>query len=489
MGDNLKSKAVKGIGWGFADNVLSTGLMAVVNLLLARLLSPAEFGLVGITSIFITFSTSLVDSGFTAALTRSRSVGKEDLDTVFHFNMVVSVFLYGLLYFSAPAVASFFAQPVLSGMLRILGLVLLLSAAGIVQKAILIRKIDFRTQAMVSVVSSAVSGILGIGMALNGYGVWSLVAMQISRVGISSVMLWYFSSWLPSFSFSFRSLSRMYAFGGRLVLSSIISLVWTEIYAFVIGKMYHPSVLGQYSRADKFRNMVTQNVSLVMQRVSFPVLASIQDEKERQLRAFRKVMKTTVLISFTGVLGLAAVSEAAVVLLVGDQWLPAVHYLRIMCLSGMFIPLVMCSANILNANGHSGMTLWLEIMKTALATVPVLAGLRYGMDALLWSMIPVNFVAYLVHAACISRKMGYGLAAQLKDILPVFAVSAVMALLAYSVTVLEMSLWVELPVQLSVGAATVVLMYEYVFRLEEYHDVRNALLDFIRSACEKMRKV
>lgn len=476
MEGELKHKTAKGVSWGFVENVAGTGLLALVNLVLARLLTPSEFGLVGMTAIFITLSTSLVDSGFTAALTRKKNLSGGDLDTVFYFNFATALLLYGVLYFSSPYIASFFNQPVLVPMVRVLGLSILISAAAIVQKAIFIKKIDFRTQAVISLLSSFVSGVVSIWMAYAGFGVWSLVALQISRAGITALLLWLFSEWKPSLRFSWSSLKEMFAFGGRLQLASIIGIVWNEIYSIIIGKVYTASVLGQYSRADKFRNMVTQNVALVMQRVSFPVLASIQDEKERQVRAYRKVLRTTVLISFTSVAGLIAVADAAILTLFGDQWIPAVHYLRILCLSGLFVPVIMCGGNMINANGRSDLTLYLEILKTVLAVVPVLLGIYISIDALLWGMVGVHFIVFVITGISVSKVMEYSFADHMRDVLPVLAISLVMMCAVWPVSLAGLPYWLELAVQVAAGAAIVIFIYEKVYRCEEYYDIRNILL-------------
>lgn len=478
--ENLKEKTAKGVEWGFIDNLGGTGILAVVNLVLARLLTPQEFGIVGMTSIFITLSTSLVDSGFTGALTRKATVDEKDLNTVFYFNLLTSCVLYAVLFFTAPLIAVFFSQPVLTGVIRILGLSLIVTALSIVQKVILVRKLDFRTQAIVSVVSAVVSGAAGIWMAAAGFGVWSLVVMQLLRLALATVLLWLFSRWMPAFLFSVSSFREMFSFGGRLLLTAVISTVWSEIYSFIIGKVYAPSVLGQYSRADKFRNMVTSNVSIVMQRVTYPVLASIQDEKQRQARAYRKILRTTVLISFTSVLGLAAAAESFVLTLVGEQWVPAVGYLRILCLSGLFIPLMMCSSNIINANGRSDTTLYLEIMKTVLAVIPVLAGIFISMEALLWCTVAVSAVSYLVYALMVSRSVDYPVRAQLKDIAPYFVSSAVMASVVFCLSWLPVPQWAILLIQLAAGVAVTVFTYEKVYRNEEYQDVKNALLKLMK---------
>ena len=480
MEDSLKEKTAKGVKWGFIDNLGGTGILAIVNLVLARLLSPQEFGIIGMTSIFITLSTSFVDSGFTGALTRKKEVSEKDLNTVFYFNLLTSVCLYLLLYFTAPLISGFFGQPILVPVIRILGLSLIVTALSIVQKVLLVRKIDFRTQAVVSVIAAVLGGATGIWTATAGYGVWSLVVMQLVRLSLTTVLLWFFSGWMPSFMFSTDSFREMFSFGGRLLLTAIISTLWSEIYSFIIGKVYAPSVLGQYSRADKFRNMVTSNVSIVMQRVTYPVLSSIRDEKERQGRAYRKIIRTTVLISFTAVLGLAAVSEAFVLTLVGDQWIPAIGYLRILCLSGLFMPLMICSANIINANGRSDTTLYLEIMKTLLAAIPVLAGIFYSIEALLWCTVAVSAVSYLVYAVQVSKSVDYPVMSQLKDILPYFLVSAFMAAAVFCLSFLPLPQWAVLGIQLAAGAGLTVLSYETVYRNDEYEDVKSALLKLLK---------
>lgn len=478
--DDLKEKTAKGVKWGFIDNLFGTGIIAVVNLVLARILSPHEFGIMGMTAIFISLSTSLVDSGFSGALLRKKEVGEKDLNTVFYFNLLTAAALYLVLFFTAPLIAGFFGQPVLTGVVRVLSLSLIVTALSIVQKVILMRKLDFRTQAIISVVSSVLSGTVGIWMAVEGCGVWSLVVLQLSRLVFSTVILWLTSRWMPSFLFSSSSFREMFSFGGRMLLSAIISTVWTEVYSFVIGKAYTPSVLGQYSRADKFRNMVTSNVSTVMQRVTYPVLASIRDDRERQGRAYRKVIRTTVLITFSAVLGLAAVSEAFVLVLVGDQWIPAVGYLRILCLSGLFIPLMICSANILNANGDSGKTLRLEIMKTGLSVIPVLAGIFISIEALLWSTVAISAVSYLIYASVVAKSVDYPVKEQLADILPYFLVSAVMASVVFCISYIPMPQWITLAVQVAAGVLMVAASYEFVYRNEEYREVKSSILKLFR---------
>ena len=480
MSENLKTKTAKGVGWGFADNILGLGITAAANIILARILSPADFGIIGMTAIFMTLSTSLVDSGFTGALTRKKDAVKADFDTVFYFNLAVSCLLYAVLFFCSPFIARFFKEPILVPVIRILGISLVINAFGIVQKIILVRRIDFRTQAWISLVSSFAAAVAAVAMAFYGFGVWSLVVLQVGKLAVNTILLWSVSKWHPGLCFSRKSFRDMFSFGGRLLITSIISTIWSEMYSFIIGKMYSSSVLGQYSRADKVKNMVTSNVSSVMQKVSYPVLASIQDEGERQINVYRKILKTTVLISFTAVFGVWAVAGPFILTFFGDQWLPAVGYLRIMCFSGLFLPLMMCSANVINADGRSDITLVLEILKTVMGLIPVVFGIIFSVEALLWSMVGVSFILFVVHAAYVSKVIHYSVGRQLADILPTLCVSIVMALIVNAMNMLAISQWLLLLLQICAGGTIVVLAYEFVYKSTEYRDIKNELFRLIR---------
>ena len=480
MSENLKAKTAKGVGWGFADNILGLGITAVANIILARILSPADFGIIGMTAIFMTLSTSLVDSGFTGALTRKKDTVKADFDTVFYFNLAVSCLLYAVLFFCSPFIARFFREPILVPVIRILGISLIINAFGIVQKIILVRRIDFRTQAWISLVSSFAAAVAAVAMAFYGFGVWSLVVLQVGKLAVNTILLWSVSKWHPGLCFSRKSFMDMFSFGSRLLITSIISTIWSEMYSFIIGKMYSSSVLGQYSRADKVKNMVTSNVSSVMQKVSYPVLASIQDEGERQINVYRKVLKTTVLISFTAVFGIWAVAGPFIITVFGNQWLPAVDYLRIMCFSGLFLPLMMCSANVINADGRSDITLVLEILKTVMGLIPVVFGIIFSVEALLWSMVGVSFILFVVHAAYVSKVIHYSVGRQLADILPTLCVSIVMALIVNAMNMLAIPQWLLLLLQICAGGTIVVLAYEFVYKSTEYRDIKNELFRLIR---------
>lgn len=482
MSEDLKRKTAKGVGWGFTENILGSGIFGLANIVLAHILTPEDFGIIGMTAIFLTLSNSLVDSGFANALIRKKEVSRSDLDTVFYFNLTVSTLLYAILYLAAPCIARFFHQDILVKVIRILSLSLVINAFGIVQKILLYRRIDFRTQAWISLVSSLVAAVASIVCAVKGLGLWSLVILQLVRMSISSILLWIVSRWHPGFSFSWTSFREMFSFGSRLLLTSIMSTVWSEIYSMVIGKVYTPAILGLYSRAEKVKAMFTANIGMVMQRVCYPVLSTVQDETGRQVQMYRKMFKTTVLLSFTAIFGLWAVAEPFMVTVFGQKWLPAVEYLRILCFSGLFLPLMLSCVNVINADGRSDLTLILEILKTSLGVIPVLFGIFLSVKAMLWSMIATSAVLFLIHAAFVSKVIPYSVGRQLADMMPTLVVSAFMALIVNLFNYLDMSPWILLILQILTGGAIVIFIYEVVYPNEEYRDIRSEIQKFCISA-------
>ena len=274
MPESLKNKTVKGVGWSFVDNIANSGITFLVGLVLARLLTPAEYGIMAMITIFIAISTSIVDSGFSNALIRKQDAGRVDYSTVFFFNLGVSAVLYAVLYVGAPGIAAFFKEPLLRDVMRVIGWVLIINALAIIPRTLFVKAVNFKTQTKVSLIASLSSGAVGIGMALGGMGVWSLVGQQLSRQLMNTVFLWVYGKWRPSLEFSVRSFRELFGFGSKLLLSGLLSTVFQEIYALVIGRFYTSAQLGQYTRAQQFNTIFSSNLTAVVQRVSYPVLSS-----------------------------------------------------------------------------------------------------------------------------------------------------------------------------------------------------------------------
>ena len=475
MAGSLKHKAIHGVGWSFIDNIASSGITFLVGLLLARLLTPKEYGIMAMIAVFIAVSNSIIDSGFSNALIRKTRIERVDYNTVFYFNLTVSILIYTLLYLAAPAISVFFKESVLVEIIRILGLVLIINAFSVIPRTQFVRDVNFKTQTKVSLISSISSGVFGIGMALGGMGVWSLVGQQLSRQFLNTLFLWIYSKWYPVWEFSRKSFKELFEFGSKLLLSGLLDTIYKNIYYIIIGRFYTSAQLGQYTRADQFNMIFSSNLTSVVQRVSYPVLSSIQEEPERLREAYQKVIKITMLITFACMLGLAAVAKPLILILIGEKWLPAVYFLQIICFSGMLYPLHAINLNILQVKGRSDLFLKLEIIKKIIAVGPIVVGVVYGIEYMLWGGVLTSFIAYFLNSYYSANLMNYPTSEQIKDILPTFLTSFLVAAFMWSVSFWNISVYALLPIQLLAGISLTLLIYEKL-HLDEYLELKQLVL-------------
>ena len=479
MSSSLKNKAVKGVAWSFVDNIANSGITFLVGLVLARLLSPAEYGIMAMIAIFIAVSNSIIDSGFSNALIRKIEIKRIDYNTVFYFNLFVSIILYILLYAISPAISDFFKEPVLVEVTRVIGWVLIINALAIIPRTIFIRNVEFKVQTKVSLISSIFSGIVGIGMAFYGMGVWSLVGQQLSRQLLNTLFLWIFCHWRPVWEFSMRSFKEMFGFGSKLLLSGLLNTIYKDIYYIIIGRFYSSAQLGQYTRAQQFNIIFSSNLTSVVQRVSYPVLSSMQDEPERLKQAYRKVIRVTMLVTFACMLGLAAVAKPLIVILIGEKWLMAVSFLQIICFAGMLYPLHAINLNILQVKGRSDLFLKLEILKKIIAVGPIIIGIFYGIEYMLWGSVFTSFIAYFLNSFYSADLINYPTKDQIEDILPTFGVSFVTAAVMWCLSLLDISMYILLPMQCLLGLVLSVAIYEKL-KLEEYIEVRQMVISLLK---------
>lgn len=479
MAESIRNKTIKGVGWSFADNIFNQGITFLVGLVLARLLTPEEYGLIGIITIFIVLFNSIVDSGFSNALIRKTDVQDKDYNTVFLTNMGISAILYLLLYAGAPAISRFFNQPQLIPLTRVMGVIVIINAFALIQRTILVKKVDFKTQAKVSVISSVISGGLGIGMALYGFGVWSLAGQQISRQLLNTVLLWAFSSWYPRLQFSVQSFKELFGFGWKLLVSGILNTVWNEIYQVVIGKCYSAETLGQYTRAYQFSSIFSTNLTAIVQRVSYPVLSQIQDDKERLKFAYKKVIKVTMLVSFCCMLGLAAIARPMVLTLIGPQWLPSVPFLQILCLQMMLFPLHAINLNMLQVQGRSDLFLKLEIIKKVIAVGPLLLGIFVNIYWMLAGSVLTGIISYYLNAYYSGKFLNYSIKEQISDILPSFLIALFMAAIVFAVSLISLQPLALLLLQLTVALPVLLLSCE-IIKPDSYLEIKSMVLSYIK---------
>ena len=429
--ESLKNRTVKGVGWSAADALLGQGVMFLVGLILARLLSPEEYGLIGICLIFTTVLNGIVESGFSNALIRKKTVSDEDYNTMFLTNLAISIVLYLLLFATAPFVADFFHRQELTALVRVTGLVLFCNALSITQVTILTKRIDFKTKTKASLFSAVISGVVGIAMAFGGFGVWALVAQQLARQFFYTAGLWMLNHWYPKFSFSKDSFCYMWGFGWKLLVSGILNNVWNQLYQVVIGKCYTPATLGQYTRSQEYASIFSSNITSIVQRVSYPVLAEIQDDKARMVEGYRKVIKMTMFVTAVCMISLGAVSEPLIYCLIGEKWHEAATYLPLICISMSLYPLHAINLNMLQVQGRSDIFLYLEIIKKVIAVVPISIGIFVGIYWMLVASIFTGIVSYFLNSYYTGKSLGYSSWKQLRDVAPSYGITFAIAVVVY----------------------------------------------------------
>lgn len=475
---SLKEKTVKGTIWSAADAFLGQGVTFIIGLVLARLLSPEEYGLIGIVTIFTTILLGIVDSGFSNALIRKIKVEEEDYCTLFIVNMTMSVLMYAILFLGAPAIAYFFGQPQLVSLCRVTGLILIFQALSIVQYTILSRNIDFKTKTKASIISAVASGVLGIAMAFFGFGVWSLVAQQLSRQLIYSVCLWIFNCWWPKFKFSTASFCYMWGFGWKLIVSGLLDRIWNQLYQAVVGKYYSAASLGQYTRADQFANLFSSNLTSIVQRVSYPVLSQIQDEKERMVAVYRRVIKLTMFVTAILMIYLAAVSEPLLYCLIGPQWHEAATYLPLICFNLVLYPLHAINLNMLQVKERTDIFLYLEIIKKIIFVIPVIVGVLINIYWMLIASIFVGVICFFLNSYYSGKELGYSSWMQLRDVVPSFALASTIACAVYFLKYLPICYWIILPLQVMVGT-TVFFVICNITKMPEYEETKMMLMPLL----------
>lgn len=450
----LKTKTLNGLFWSFADLLASHGLQFFIQIVLTRLLLPEHFGVMGMILVFIAISNSIVDSGFSQALIRDQETSQADYSTVFYFNLFMACSLYCILYFAAPVVSRFYDEPQLIAILRILSLALIINSLGIIQKVKLTKKVDFKSITKANVIAVIVSGTITITCAVKGYGVWSLVINLLVLQGTQTVCLWVFNRWLPSLTFNVHSFLKFFEFGYKLLLSGLLDTFYNNIYFILIGKTYSTSSLGFYTNAVRLRDLTSQSIAVTIQRVTYPILSSIQDDEDRLKFSFRKIIKMSAFVNFPLMIGLASIATPLFTLLFGERWLPAVIYFQLLCFAGMLYPIHAINLNILQVKGRSDLFLWLEIIKKANLTVLIIASLLFGFGiiGLICAAVVNSFTALLINTYYSAREIDYSTKEQIFDMLPAFLNSIGMGTVVYFLSVLlGMNELVELLILIPIG--------------------------------------
>ena len=476
--ESLKNKTIKGISWSAADAFVGHGITFVVGIVLARLLTPAEYGLIGICMIFITILNGIVDSGFSTAIIRKKTVTKDDYNTMFITNLAISVILAIILCLFAPWISFFFKREELTSLIRVMSILLVINAFSLTQITILTRNVDFKTRTKASLISAVLSGFAGILFAFLGFGVWALVLQQILKQLLNTICLWFYNKWHPSLSFSKDSFYYMWGFGSKLMISGLLENIWNQAYQIVVGKFYSPTTLGQYTKAREFANIFSTNINSIVMRVSYPVLSSIQDDYTRMKNVYQKIIKITMFVTTMLLIPLAAVSEPLIYCLIGPKWQEASTYLPLICIIMSFYPLQAINLNMLKVLGRSDIFLYIEIIKKIIAIAPLLIGIYYNIYWMLIVSIITTIISFFLNSWYSGNKIGYTSFKQLMDIIPNYFLACLIAISVYFFKYLNLPHFTILLLQLFVGSLVFFFIVN-IFNIQEYIEIKRIVRDFI----------
>ena len=475
---NLNLAAKKGMFWSLTENLSKQGIHFIIGIILARLLSPSDFGLIGMCAVLIALGTTFVDSGFGIALIRKKDCTDMDYNTVFYYNLVVSGFFYIILFFTAPLVSRFFNQPQLIAIIRVLGLVIIIGAFSIIQRTILTKEINFKLQTKITILTMVISGAIGISCAFLGFGVWSLIIQSIASSFLGVCFLWIFNHWRPILVFSWKSFRELFAFGSNLLITDLVETLYRNVYYVVIGRFFSPASLGFFTRAETTVSLVTNNIVNTVKRVSYPILANLQDDDVKLKSMYRKLVKNTMLVCCTLIFGMAAVAEPLIVVLIGEKWLPSVSNIQLLCFAGVFLPLTIFNLNGINVKGRSKLYLKLQLTNKFLAIPVIIVGIFYGITPMLIGFIVVAVLYYMVNVHFSAKIINYPMKEQLKDIAPFFLISGIISTAVYGVNFLNMEYWIKLVFQILSGGILTILIYN-LLRLPEYMNLQKQVLSII----------
>lgn len=455
---SLKATAIKGIIWSAADKFAVQLAQFAVSIVLARILMPEDFGLIGMLAIFISLSQAFIESGLGVGLIQRQNRKEIDFSTMFVFNLAVSCFFYLILFFAAPFISSFFRQPMLTDLTRILGLNLFINALAIVQRTKLTIAIDFKSIAKSNVIGVVIGGLCGVIAAINEYGVWSLVIQTLVGSLASSASLWFFSNWSPSIAFSKKSFKSLFGFGSKLLIASLYAQILNNIYNIFLGRFYPTVSLGYYTRAKNFADISAGTIVSVLQQATFPILTEVQNDKEKLISIYRRMIRMSTFITIPLMTFIALLAKPIVILLLTDKWIALIPLLQWMVFARIFYPMSALNLNLLNAIGRSDLYLKVDLSKLPLTVLAIVITIPLGVKAMIIGHVITSALSFIINAYLPGKSLGYGPISQLKDMLPFFVATIGMA-----IPIVVISYFIDnLFLQLFVGALLGLVTYLFI---------------------------
>ena len=441
----------------------------ISGIILARLLTPYDYGCIGMLAIFMTLAEAFIDGGFGSALIQKKRPTQEDYSTIFFWNLGMAVVMYAILFVSAPAISRFYNIPLLCNVLRVQGIILFIYAFNIVQRNQLRKNLNFKVLSIVTITTSVIALGVTIFMAYKGYGVWSLVAQHIITAAIPAIVFWFFIKWRPVLVFSWKSFKELFSFGFYMFLTNLLNNFSVKIQGLLIGKMYSPVTMGYYSKAHGVESLASQSISSVMTQVTYPLYAEAQNDLKQLANMIRRLTMTIAYITFPMLFILLLIAKPVFLLLYSERWLASVPYFQVLCIAGLGISLTAVNTQAIAAIGKSKVMFVWTLVKRGIGIATIVGGLLlFGMKGLLAGVIFSNWFSYFVNICLVSKHVGYHFWKQICDLIPVTVASIVAAAIAYGVGyLLHLNLYFDGLVKFFIYV-TIYLGWSFLFKPESY---------------------
>jgi len=462
---NIKSKVLSSLIWKLMERGGTQGIQFIVQIVLARILVPNDYGIISLIAIFITIANVFVQSGFNTALIQKKDTDETDFSSVFYLSLLVAGLLYIILFFGAPFIANFYGIEQLISVIRVVAITLFFGAFNSIQNAVISKRMQFKKLFLSSLGAIILSGIVGIVLAYKGFGVWALVLQQLTNQFSITVILWFTVKWRPKLIFSFERIEGLFSYSWKLLVSSLIDTIDKNLRSLIVGKIYSPATLGFYNRGDQFPQLIVSNINGSIQSVMLPALATEQNNRQRVKEMVRRSIKTSSFLVFPMSIGLAVVSESLVKILLTDKWLPCVPFLQIFCFSYALWPIHTANLQAINALGRSDIFLKLEIIKKIMGLIILFVSMFFGVYAIAVGTLVSGIISTLINAYPNIKLLNYSYKDQWKDIMPSFILSLLMGIVAYSIQWVNMSAWLTLIVQIFIGTIIYIGLAK-IFKLE-----------------------
>lgn len=462
--------------WRFAERSGAQIVALVVSIVLARLLSPNEYGTIALITVFTSISQVFVDSGLGSALVQKKDADDLDYSTIFYFNIILCIVIYSILFVFSPNIARFYNDESIVPMIRVLAITVIISGVKNVEQAYVSKHLIFKKFFFSTLIGTLVAAAVGITMAYRGMGVWALVAQQVTNVSIDTLILWFTVEWRPKFIFSFLRLKELFSYGWKILISALIETVYTDIRQLIIGKVYSKSDLAFYNQGNRFPALIVGNINTSIDSVLLPVMSSVQDNREEVKRLTKKAISTSTFLIAPMMIGLAVIAPDLIRLLLTEKWIGCVPYLRILCISYMFWPIHTANLNAIKALGRSDIYLILEIVKKIIGLGILLLLFRVSVFAIACSMLVSNVISQIINSWPNKKLLGYSYLEQIKDIMPSIVLSMIMGVGVYLISLVPLPIFVRLLLQIVLGAL-IYMAGSIVFKVQAFNYLKDVLLN------------